>query len=230
MDQVKIGSFLKELRKEKSLTQETFAEKLGVSNRTVSRWETGSNMPDIGMLVEIAEFYDISIPEIINGERKKEVMNEETKQTAEKMAEYSHNEMKNTKTRVVGWLFTAFGLFTIISALIVFPAESSWGSIYSIFGSAILIFGVYFIMRAAKVRKVFCALILALCGVFLFAAFSLSDYIGVTAFDQVPRFRYETVYSSEKPDVLLYKTIFFTAVCKDPGTENETVKIIVRHK
>ena len=61
MDQIKIGSFLKELRKEKDLTQETLAERLGVSNRTISRWETGSNMPDIGMLVELAEFYSVSI-------------------------------------------------------------------------------------------------------------------------------------------------------------------------
>jgi DNA-binding XRE family transcriptional regulator len=53
-DQAKVGSFLKALRNEKNLTQETLAEQLGVSNRTVSRWETGSNMPDIGMVVEIA--------------------------------------------------------------------------------------------------------------------------------------------------------------------------------
>ena len=50
MDQIKIGIFLKELRKEKKLTQEQLAEKLNVSGRTVSRWETGSNMPDIGMM------------------------------------------------------------------------------------------------------------------------------------------------------------------------------------
>ena len=54
MDQIRIGAFLKELRKEKALTQEQLAEKLRVSGRTVSRWETGSNMPDIGMLVELA--------------------------------------------------------------------------------------------------------------------------------------------------------------------------------
>ena len=57
MDQVRIGSFLKELRKEKKLTQENLAEKLNVSSRTISRWETGSNMPDIGMLIEIADFF-----------------------------------------------------------------------------------------------------------------------------------------------------------------------------
>ena len=56
MDQVKIGSFLKALRTEKELTQENLAEVLHVSGRTISRGETGSNMPDIGMLVEIADF------------------------------------------------------------------------------------------------------------------------------------------------------------------------------
>ena len=79
MDQKKIGNLLKKLRSEKGLTQEQLAEILNVSNRTVSRWETGSNMPDISLLVEIADFYDISIPEIINGERKSEKMNEEVK-------------------------------------------------------------------------------------------------------------------------------------------------------
>ena len=84
MDQKKIGSFLKELRKEKGITQEEFAEKLNVSGRTVSRWETGNNMPDISLLIEIAEFFDVSIPEIINGERKSENMNEEVKTVADK--------------------------------------------------------------------------------------------------------------------------------------------------
>ena len=60
MEQIKIGTFLKTLRKEKNMTQEQLAEHLGVSNRTVSRWETGSNMPDISLLTEIAEFFDVS--------------------------------------------------------------------------------------------------------------------------------------------------------------------------
>ena len=53
MDQQKIGEFLKELRKEKGITQEQLADKLFVSRRTVSRWETGSNMPDLDVLVEL---------------------------------------------------------------------------------------------------------------------------------------------------------------------------------
>ena len=77
MDLKKIGSFLKELRKEKGITQEELAEMLYVSGRTVSRWETGTNMPDISLLVDIAEIFDVSIPEIINGERKNEIMEKE---------------------------------------------------------------------------------------------------------------------------------------------------------
>lgn len=97
MDQKKIGSFLKELRKEKGITQEQFAEELGVTGRTVSRWETGNNMPDISLLVDIADFYLVSIPEIIAGERKSETMNEEVKEVAEAMSDYAVQE----KTKLV---------------------------------------------------------------------------------------------------------------------------------
>lgn len=100
MDQVRIGAFLKKLRKEKNLTQEQFAEHLGVSNRTVSRWETGSNMPDISLLVEIADFYEVSIPELINGERKSENMNNEVKEVANTMADYATAEKEDILKRV----------------------------------------------------------------------------------------------------------------------------------
>lgn len=92
MDQIKIGAFLKELRREKGITQEQLADELGVSGRTISRWETGSNMPDISLLVEIAEFFDVSIPEIIKGERKSENMREEVKEVAETMSDYANAE------------------------------------------------------------------------------------------------------------------------------------------
>ena len=99
MDQSKIGSFLKKLRRERNLTQEELAEKLNVSGRTVSRWETGANMPDISLLVELAEFYDVSIPEIINGERKSEIMNEEVKETARSLSDYA--EAINKRLKIV---------------------------------------------------------------------------------------------------------------------------------
>ena len=226
MDQIKIGAFLKQLRKEQELTQEALAERLGVSNRTVSRWETGSNMPDIGMLIEIAELYGVGIPEIINAERKSELMNQETKETAAAMAEYSRNEVKTGKRKVIGGLLAAFGVFLIMSALAIFPSESSWGSIYSYLGSIILLTGLSVLLRTALPRRGLRALIVALCAALLFGTFSLTDYLAVTKFHQVPRFCYEVSYDSRDPDQLVYKTLFFTAVRSDPGTEQERVEIV----
>lgn len=99
MDQKKIGQFLKELRKEKNLTQEQLAEKFLISSRSVSRWETGTNLPDLSILVELADFYDVDIREIIDGERKNE-MNKETKETLSKVAEYAEQNKLQLKKRM----------------------------------------------------------------------------------------------------------------------------------
>ena len=168
MDQIRIGAFLKALRKEKGLTQEQLAEKLAVSDRTVSRWETGSNMPDIGMLVVLADFYGVSIPELINGERKSENMNQETRDTAIAMAEYSQVTAKSSRRKVIGILFITFGLFIIISALSIFPSESSWGSIYATLGSIILIAGIYLIIRQLVAKRAVRLSLVFGCAVLLF--------------------------------------------------------------
>lgn len=92
MDMKKIGAFLKALRKEKGLTQEQASEIFMVTGRTVSRWETGVNMPDLGLLVQIAEFYDVDLNEIFSGERRNEDMDKKLKDTLLKAADYSKLE------------------------------------------------------------------------------------------------------------------------------------------
>ena len=92
MNQKKIGYFLRKLRNEKGLTQEQFAEIIGVSNRSVSRWENGVNMPDFDLLMQIAEYFDVHIEEILDGERKTPILEKETKNTLLKVADYSTNE------------------------------------------------------------------------------------------------------------------------------------------
>ena len=113
MDLQKIGNFLKELRKEKNLTQEQLAETLNVSRRTVSRWETGSNMPDLDLLMEIADLYQVDLRELLNGERKNEQMNEEMKETVLQVAEYSNAEKQRT-AKVVRVYFV-LGILALIA-------------------------------------------------------------------------------------------------------------------
>ena len=119
MDQIKTGRFLQELRKEKGLTQEQLAEHVGVARRTVSRWETGSNMPDLDILIELSDFYDVDLRELLSGERRNGQMNEEMKDTVLKVADYS-NEEKERLLRRMHWLFIAgligFAVFLIITA------------------------------------------------------------------------------------------------------------------
>ena len=115
MNQIKIGNFIKELRKEQKLTQEQLAEKFGVVRRTVSRWETGSNTPDLDILIEMADFFDVDLREILDGERKSEKMNQELKETVLKVAEYS-NEEKKRSTRVV-LIYFVLGIIALVSNL-----------------------------------------------------------------------------------------------------------------
>ena len=72
MDQLKTGSFIKELRREMGFTQEQLAEKFSVSRRTVSRWETGNNLPDLDILMEMADYFNVDLRELFDGERKVE--------------------------------------------------------------------------------------------------------------------------------------------------------------
>ena len=69
MDQIKIGKFIAALRKEKGLTQEQLGEKLGVTNKTISRWENGNYTPDVEMLALLSKEFGVSINELISGER-----------------------------------------------------------------------------------------------------------------------------------------------------------------
>ena len=113
MDTIKIGNLLRELRKEKNLTQEQLADVFNVSARTVSRWETGSNMPDISILVEIADYYDLDVREILNGERSNALPAGSS--SIKDIAEYADKDKEKlaVKTR----LYAIAGIIGIITYL-----------------------------------------------------------------------------------------------------------------
>lgn len=113
MDQKKIGDFLKGLRKEKGITQEHFAEVMGVSGRTVSRWENGSNMPDLDIIIQIADYYDVEIKELLDGERKSEIMNKEVEETVLKVADYSNYEKQRLTKRLFCLFVAGLAAFTV---------------------------------------------------------------------------------------------------------------------
>ena len=129
MNQQKIGNFLKQLRKEKGLTQEELAEQFYVSSRSVSRWETGMNMPDIDTLILLSDFYNVDIHEIISGERKNNDMDIESVETLKMVAEYAVTKSKNKS------IFTLRNVIisTIITVIVVaFFGKETKGFLYGI--------------------------------------------------------------------------------------------------
>lgn len=69
MDQIKTGKFIASLRKEKEMTQKQLAEKLGISDKTVSKWETGKGTPEVSLMLPLCELLNISVNELLSGER-----------------------------------------------------------------------------------------------------------------------------------------------------------------
>ena len=126
MDQVRIGSLLKELRNEHNLSQEQLAEKFNVSSRSVSRWENGNTMPDISIMIELADFYDIDIRELLSGERKSDKMDENLKETLVMVADYTEEEKSKILNKVykcgLGMMITA------VLSLIVYFITYGWNT------------------------------------------------------------------------------------------------------
>lgn len=107
MDTQKIGKFLKQLRKEKGISQEQLAEKLNVSARTVSRWETAVTMPDLSILMQLAQLYNVELKEILDAERMEESMDQEMREMLEKVADYTAAEKERAaKVGITAFMVT----------------------------------------------------------------------------------------------------------------------------
>lgn len=106
MSSQKIGSFIQKCRKEKKLTQEEFGEILGVSGKSISRWENNITMPDLSLITTIAKELDVEVSELLNGQRmnKKELL--ELRATVDKIIKYSNYEEK-TRIRKVNIIIVA---------------------------------------------------------------------------------------------------------------------------
>ena len=124
MKLVRIGKFLKELRKEKGLTQEQLGDKVGVTNKTVSRWENGNYMPPVECLALLSDFYGVSINEIVSGQRLKE---EEFVETAEAnlsdALQLSETAWKETEKR----LMITMLISTVLAIVIIMLLPSDHG-------------------------------------------------------------------------------------------------------
>ena len=112
MDQVRTGKFIKAIRKEKNLTQREIAERLNISEKTVSKWETGNGMPEVGLMLPLCELLEISVNELLSGERLDEKLYQ--KRAEENIMELLQ-EKAEAKKRIV--MSVLIGLITVLACI-----------------------------------------------------------------------------------------------------------------
>ena len=117
MDQNKIGEFIAQCRKEHNMTQMQFAEKLGVTNKAVSKWENNSSCPDVSLLTKIADYFGVSVDALLRENEEDIVNSSENKDANAKSSDDKKNIMikvtqQNGKENIikVPFKFVKFGL------------------------------------------------------------------------------------------------------------------------
>ena len=216
MNQEKIGSFIADARKKKNLTQAELGEKLGVTEKSISNWENGRNTPDLSLFKPLCRELDITINELISGEKiSNEDYQEKLEENIVNTIDYSRKKL-STYNHIIDLIIIIFGLFIAISAIMIFPSESSWSSIYSVFGIIIFMIGIARILHELKWYIRLCLTIVIFIismGILLF-----TDFLNVKMNDEAPMFRYKTLTIG---DVIYYDTPFYDVFRCNFDTEDE---------
>ena len=219
MDSKKIGAFIAENRKKKELTQEQLGEILGVSNKTISRWENGNYMPDLSLLEPLSRELGISLNELIAGE---EIAQENAVKYSEQnlisAIDYSDRKIKDVHKKI-SISILGIGIFICMCAFTIFPSESSWGSIYSFAGLLMIIAGVFRLLKFSLLKKMVISVLLF---IVISGGFFVADYIGVTEFKQPPIYRYTTTtIFNDDGKLIEYRNMFYNVYRINADTPNE---------
>ena len=225
MDQEKIGKFIAECRKKRKMTQSELGEKLGVTEKSISNWENGRNMPDLSLFKPLCEELNISLNDLLSGEKVKEKeYREKLEENIINTIDYSNKKIES-RNIFIGLILIVFGVLISITAVGIFPSESSWGSIYSVFGGIISLIGVSrFTKRLTYGKRLICNF-----GYFLIFILLLMmiDYIGVINIHQAPRF---SLVKISGEDVIYYDTPFYDVIRCNVNKDNEIFRVIKNQK
>ena len=225
MNQEKIGKFIAECRRQRKMTQSELGEKLGVTEKSISNWENGRNMPDLSLFKPLCEELNISLNDLMSGEKVKEKeYRDKLEENIINTIDYSNKKIES-RNIFIGLILIVFGVLISITAVGIFPSESSWGAIYSVFGGIISLIGVSrFTKRLTYGKRLICNF-----GYFLIFILLLMmiDYIGVINIHQAPRF---SLVKISGEDVIYYDTPFYDVIRCNVNKDNEIFRVIKNQK
>jgi len=221
MNQEKIGKFIALRRKEMNLTQADLAERLGVTDRSISNWENGKCMPDYSLLIPLSKELDISVNDLISGELLDKNNYEEKCDENIVNVIGEHERKLHKRNMIIGFVIFVIGFLIMLSGVMIFPSESSWSSIYSIFGAIITTIGFVFIFRKLNFRYRIAFLFILIAFLFVL------DFISVKLNHKAPSFSMATTTID---DTILYDTPFYDVYRCNKNSENEYFIIIANHE
>ncbi len=150
MDNVEFGKYLLKLRKEKGWTQEELAEKIHVSNKTISKWETGAGLPDIHMLEPLADVLGVTVLELIKSKDTMELNMEDVGDTISEVIDIAEHQRKLERKNLIMALLLATLLTSVILGFDLARAE-----VFCLFHLPYVLFaiGIVLIVYALRTRK-----------------------------------------------------------------------------
>jgi len=217
MNQEKIGKFIALRRKGMNLTQADLAERLGVTDRTISNWENGKCMPDYSLLIPLSKELDISVNDLISGEML-DKNNYEKKCDENIINLMTDNKQKlYKKYMLIGLFILIVGFLIIITSIMIFPSESSWSTIYSMFGVVVATIGFALVAKKLNFRYRIAFLFILIAFMFLI------DFANVKLNDKAPLFSMNTVTID---DTIFYDTPFYDVYRCNKNSDEENWHII----
>ena len=143
MDQVKIGRFIKAIRKEKNLTQREVAEKLGISEKTISKWETGNGLPEVSLMLPLCELLEISVNELLSAERLDEKRYyEKAEQNIMSLMEEKAQAKKKLIIAVIICVITLLAGLTLVLVAVLLEMETWLRVVLGVIGAVIIVTGI----------------------------------------------------------------------------------------
>lgn len=173
-------------------------------------------MPDLSLFKPLCEILGITINELLSGEKlSKDKYQERFEENIVNTIDYSTKKL-NKYSGIISLIIIIFGLFISISAIMIFPSESSWGSIYSVFGIMIFMIGITRIINTIKWYKrllLMAVIFISAMGILLF-----TDYVNVKTNDEAPMFR---LFTTTTGNVIYYDTLFYDVYRCNFDEDNE---------
>jgi len=217
----KTGAFISAVRKQRGWTQSELAEKIGVTDKAVSRWETGKGYPDISLLKPLSETLGVSVGELLAG---KAIEPDSLREKADDLLIETLNASKKRIRRTIAICLYIFGGLIFLWAFTFLGYDTSWVSIYASFGLLLLAAAAFLTFSKRLIFSFVAALAVLMLG---FGFFEVRDYVSVARNAMPPlfNFRIMTTFNNDEK-VIRYDKLFYDVYRYNADSADEYYKIV----